>query len=183
MFSTFLRLGINHILTGYDHLIFLLGLLIVCDRVRPILILISCFTLAHSLTLILATLDVVVVSDRLIEPLIAATIVAVGVENLIAKPQLKLRSGLAFAFGLIHGFAFANVLRQLMAAEQNPALLLPLFSFNLGVEMGQLAVAAVLVPVLWYLRRYPAFARQGPRAVSFGVALIGAYWLIERSLF
>jgi hydrogenase/urease accessory protein HupE len=179
-FLDFLKLGIKHILTGYDHLLFLCGLLVACRSVKPMLAIITCFTLAHSLTLALAALDLVQISPRLIEPLIAASIVCVGIENFRSREDVKARCGLALGFGLIHGFGFAGALRETGLAGAGHALLVPLFSFNLGVEIGQLAVAGLFLPLLWVLRRAPWFGRFGTRSVSVAVVLLGGYWLVQR---
>src|ERR1051325_7034280 len=112
-FADFLVLGVRHIWTGYDHLLFVLGLLIVTRNFVSSLKIITCFTLAHSITLAVATLSLVQISSRIVEPLIAASIVYVGVENLFRGDDPKGRWLLTFAFGLIHGFGFASVLREL----------------------------------------------------------------------
>ena len=144
---------------------------------------ITCFTLAHSITLALAALDLVTISGRLVEPLIAASIVFVGLENLLRRDEPKWRWALTFAFGLIHGFGFAGVLKQVGLGSAGRALLVPLFSFNLGVELGQIAVTAIVLPVLWWLRRFHAFQRYGTQVISALVALIGFYWLVQRIFF
>lgn len=181
-FGDFLKLGVEHILTGYDHLLFLCGLLVVCRKVGPMLAIITCFTLAHSLTLALAALDWVQISPRLTEPLIAATIVFVGIENFRGVVSTKTRCGLALGFGLIHGFGFATALRETGLAGSGLALVKPLVAFNLGVECGQLAVAAVFLPMLFALRRWPWFERHGVKLVSALVVMLGGYWLLERLL-
>ena len=175
----FLALGVEHIVTGYDHLLFLLGLLIVGGSLRTALQIITSFTLAHSLTLALATLHVVNIPPKIIEPLIAASIVFVGVQNIV-HGGLEKRWLLTFAFGLIHGCGFASALRDLGVGAQGTGVVVPLVSFNLGVELGQLAIASVVLPCIWKCRTSPAFVR---RIVPFGSGLIvlaGGYWLIER---
>ena len=179
-FLSFLKLGVEHILTGYDHLLFLLGLLVACRRFRSMALIVTCFTLAHSVTLALAALDVVNLPGRVVEPLIAASILFVGVENLLRREEPKWRWALTFGFGLIHGFGFAGVLREVGLGASTSALAVSLFSFNLGVEVGQLAVTALLLPLLWKLREVAAFARYGVPVVSAVVALAGAYWLTVR---
>ena len=179
-FWDFVKLGIKHILTGYDHLLFLCGLLVVCRKIGPMLAIITCFTLAHSLTLALAALDLVQISPRLTEPLIAATIVFVGIENFRGAVNTKTRCGLALGFGLIHGFGFATALRETGLGGTGLALVKPLFAFNLGVECGQLAVAAVFLPGLFALRKLPWFERHGAQVISAVVVLLGGYWLWQR---
>ena len=181
-FLAFVKLGIEHILTGYDHLLFLCGLLVVCRRFSTTMTIVTCFTLAHSLTLALSALNVVTIPSRVVEPLIAASIVFVGLENLLRRGEPRRRWLVTSFFGLIHGFGFASVLRETGVGTAGRSLLLPLFSFNLGVELGQLSVVAVLLPVLWQLRTRSAFARYGVPAVSVVVVLLGSYWLLRRTV-
>jgi hydrogenase/urease accessory protein HupE len=181
-FTEFLILGIEHILTGYDHLLFLFGLLIVCHDFKSIIKIISCFTLAHSLTLALATLNIVQIPSRVIEPAIAASIVYVGVENIFRHGQPKGRWILTFAFGLVHGFGFASVLREMEIAKAG-SVVIPLVSFNLGVEIGQIAVAALILPIFWFLRKRPVFDKGWVPACSALVAAAGTFWFIQRVWF
>lgn len=182
-FWGFLKLGVEHIWTGYDHLLFLFGLLVVCRTFRSIVGIITCFTIAHSLTLALATLNVVNLPSRIVEPLIAASIVFVGVENLVRRgAEPKGRWALTFFFGLIHGFGFASVLRELGVGQAGRGLAMPLFTFNFGVELGQIAIAAVVLPIVWQLRKNETFLRRGVPALSAIVALAGLYWLLERTI-
>ena len=180
-FRTFLKLGVKHILEGYDHLLFLAGLLIATRRVKTMLGIITCFTLAHSLTLALAALDIIAIPSRIVEPLIAASIVFVALENIFYREEPKGRFALTFAFGLIHGFGFASILRDRFAmGADGSSLVVPLFSFNLGVELGQLLVAALVLPLFLKFRENETFNRIGVRAVSAVIAALGAYWMIER---
>jgi hydrogenase/urease accessory protein HupE len=183
-FWGFLRLGIAHIWTGYDHLLFLFGLLVVCRSFRSIVGIISCFTVAHSITLALATLNIVNLPSSIVEPMIAASIFYVGVENLIRRgAEPKGRWALTFAFGLIHGFGFASVLRELGIGSNGHGLAMPLFTFNLGVEIGQVSIALIVLPIVWQLRKNPVFVRRGVPILSGFVALAGLYWFLERTLF
>jgi hydrogenase/urease accessory protein HupE len=181
-FTDFLKLGVEHIVTGYDHLLFLFGLLIVVPRLRTAALIITCFTVAHTVTLGLATLGVVQMRSDIVEPLIAATIVYVGVENLLKPEGPRWRWLLTLAFGLIHGFGFAGVLVELGVSSSRGGVALPLFSFNLGVELGQIAIAAVVLPVLWWLRRFGWFKRFAVPGASVFLILIGAWWLLERTV-
>lgn len=178
-FRDFLKLGVEHILTGYDHLLFLAGLLIACRRPGTIFVIITSFTLAHSVTLALAALNVVTISSRMIEPAIAATIVFVGVENLWRREQ-KFRWVVAFVFGLIHGFGFATALKAAGVGAYGTPLLKPLFSFNLGIELGQITVAAIFLPIWWKLKTLRGVDRVGTTVLSVTVAVIGAYWFLQR---
>jgi hydrogenase/urease accessory protein HupE len=177
----FFVLGIHHIVGGYDHLLFLGALLLVARGVRDVVATLTAFTVAHSLTLGLAATGVVNVPARIVEPLIAASIVYVGLENLL-RQQPTLRWKLTFGFGLIHGFGFAGALRELGIGSSGLAVALPLGSFNLGVEAGQIAVALVTLPLLWALRAQPALNTRLTSAGSVLVVLAGGYWLIERML-
>ena len=184
VFGDFVKLGVEHIGTGYDHLLFLLGLLVVCRRFASMAVIVSCFTLAHSLTLGLATFEVITLPSRLVEATIAGSIVLVGVENILRRGQEPHgRWALTFGFGLIHGFGFALVLRDLGVGRDGSAVLGPLFAFNLGVEIGQIAIAAVVLPLLWRLRRNEVWDRRITFVVSLGVALAGLYWLLARTVF
>lgn len=182
-FWAFIKLGVEHIWTGYDHLLFLFALLVVCRSFRAIVTIISCFTVAHSLTLALATLDVVNLPPRWVEAAIAASIVFVGAENLLRRnAEPRGRWALTFAFGLIHGFGFASVLRDLGVGGGVQGIAMPLFAFNLGVELGQVAIAAVVLPIVWQLRKQEKFVRVGVPALSALVAFAGLYWLFERTV-
>jgi len=179
-FIGFVKLGIEHILTGYDHLLFLFALLLVTRDFTSAFKVITCFTLAHSITLGVATFDLVQISSRIVEPLIAVTIVYVGAENVWKRGDPHGRWLLTFAFGLIHGFGFASVLREMGIGARAGGVAMPLFSFNLGVELGQLVVAAILLPLIWRLRKKEIFLKRGVPACSILVALAGAYWFVQR---
>jgi len=183
-FLDFLKLGVEHIWTGYDHLLFLLALLIVCRGVRPMLAIVTCFTVAHSLTLAVATFDWFSLPSRWVEPLIAGSIVFVGAENLLRRgAEPRGRWALTFGFGLIHGFGFASVLRDLGVGQGSGGVLVPLFSFNLGVEAGQIAIALVTLPILWKLRANNTFVRFGVPMISGLTIAAGLFWLLQRTLF
>jgi hydrogenase/urease accessory protein HupE len=176
----FFMLGVRHILTGYDHLLFLAALLVVVGGWRETFQTITAFTVAHSITLALATTGVVHAPSRVVEPLIAASIVYVGVENLLqAAPSARWK--LTFVFGLIHGLGFAAALRDLGIGTSGAAVALPLASFNGGVEAGQIAVAAMLVPIFCRLRSRVRYGRlQFASAWSLFVVAAGCYWFLAR---
>ena len=183
-FWGFLQLGVEHIWTGYDHLLFLFALLVVCRSFRSIVAIITCFTLAHSITLALATLEVVNLPSRFVEAAIAASIVFVGLENVVRRgAEPKGRWALTFAFGLIHGFGFASVLKDLGVGQGGQGLAMPLFTFNAGVEIGQVVVAACVLPIVWKLRKNETFLRRGVPALSAAIAAAGLYWFLERTVF
>jgi hydrogenase/urease accessory protein HupE len=179
--QTFLRfvwLGMQHIGTGYDHLAFLLGLLVATASLRSLVKTITSFTIAHSITLALATFDVVILPSRFTESMIALSILYVAVENLIRKRSIE-RWRITFLFGLVHGFGFSNVLREMQLPRTNLAL--SLFSFNLGVEFGQLIFVILLFPALEDLmKRGWTWLRP---AISIAIALLAAYWFVQRAFF
>jgi hypothetical protein len=115
-----------------------------------------------------------------VEPLIAASIVYVGIENLLRGDDPKGRWLLTFAFGLIHGFGFASVLRELGVGTDGKSIAVPLVSFNLGVELGQVVIAALVLPVIWKLRAKPVFVARWVPVCSVLVALLGGYWFVQR---
>src|SRR5215831_10182147 len=177
-FWGFLPLGVEHILLGFDHLAFLFALLIAGGTLREAAKIITSFTVAHSITLALATLEVVAIPAGVVEPLIAASIIYVGLEN-VWRREIKRRWMLTFAFGLVHGFGFASALKDLGVGAGVKAVA-PLLSFNLGVEIGQIAVAAIVLPLIWKLRQWPRFVISYVPACSILVALAGGYWLWNR---
>jgi hypothetical protein len=176
----FFRLGVEHILAGWDHLLFLATVLVVCGTLADAFRTVSAFTLAHSLTLGLATLGWVRSPASLVEPAIAGSIVVAAGLNLAGGVGVRARFGLTFAFGLIHGLGFAGALADLEVGTSPSSVLRSLLAFNGGVEAGQLAVAAVALPLLWSLGRSPAYARVGVRACSMIAALVGLVWFVER---
>ncbi|MGH9835726.1 MAG: HupE/UreJ family protein [Blastocatellia bacterium] len=179
-FREFSLLGIEHILLGFDHLAFLLALLIAGGTLREAVKVITSFTVAHSITLAMATLNVVNIPPGVVEPLIAVSIIYVGLENIFRR-EIKRRWLLTFAFGLIHGFGFASALGELGIGADSGAVV-PLLSFNLGVEVGQIAIAALALPLIWKLRQQPQFVVRYIPACSILIALAGGYWLIERTM-
>jgi hydrogenase/urease accessory protein HupE len=181
-FGGFFLMGVEHILTGYDHLIFLFGLLIAISQFRATLWVITCFTLAHSVTLALAAFDVVRIPEHIVEPLIAVTIIYVGVENLLRLDNATGRWRLALIFGLVHGLGFATDLKEKVAGMVGEKIVLPLMSFNLGVELGQMAIASLVLPVIWCFRNEPVVIRVMVPACSVVVIVAGAWWLLERTL-
>jgi hypothetical protein len=185
----FLRLGVEHIFTGYDHIAFLLALLLLGGRFVDLVKIVTSFTIAHSLTLALAALGLLNPPTRWVESLIAVSIVAVAGENLwvlraaqggSARVQsaLKHRWRITFAFGLVHGFGFASALQELRLPRS--ALVAGLVSFNLGVEVGQVAIVAMAFPLLSWLRGRRGFQPWGPRFLSGAIAAFGLFLLFQR---
>jgi hydrogenase/urease accessory protein HupE len=182
--KTFVPSGVHHILIGPDHLLFLFALLLLGGGWRQLLLIVTAFTVGHSVTLSLAALDIVNPPGWLVEPAIALSIVVVGVDNLLqSKGEGRdLRAWVALVFGLVHGFGFANVLREFGLPQE--ALGWSLFSFNVGVELGQLAVVLVVASALALMRkRFPAANRPVVLIGSGLVIAAGAYWFVERVFF
>lgn len=193
-FASYVREGVVHIAIGFDHVLFLLSLLLPAVLVRrdgrwhpaegpraaaiDVAKVVTAFTAAHSITLTAATLGAVSLPTRWVESAIAASVVIVALDNL--RPMLPLaRSQAAFLFGLVHGFGFASVLGDLGLPPG--ALALSLLGFNAGVELGQLVIVAVFLPVAWAMRSGRLY-RQGVFAAgSLGVAAIAAAWFVERA--
>ncbi|GAC1351747.1 MAG: hypothetical protein NVSMB1_07780 [Polyangiales bacterium] len=170
---TLFRMGLEHILKlneSYDHILFLYGLILVGGRLRSLAFVVTSFTLGHSISLALASLDVWSPPSRFVEPAIALSIAYVGLENFFVANAEK-RWRITFPFGLIHGFGFASALREinLPRAEIPKALVL----FNLGVEGGQLIVLAALLPLVMLARRFPAFDKVAVRVASVGIIVAG----------
>lgn len=178
----FLPAGIHHILIGPDHLLFLVALLLLGGSLKRLAMIVSAFTLAHSVTLSVAALDIFNPPAAFIEPAIALSIVCVGADNLLVRGGRDLRGWMAFAFGFIHGFGFASVLREMELPPR--ALGWSLFSFNLGVEIGQLIVATAVAAALTALRaRSETAGRRLVFAGSIVVIAAGAFWFVQRVFF
>ncbi len=181
MFKDFFELGVEHILTGYDHLLFLFALLVVTRSFWSAVGIVTFFTIAHSITLGLAGLNLVSLPSTVVEPLIAVTIIYIGVENIFRKKP-KGRKWLTFSFGLIHGFGFASILQEMGIANNEKGIIVPLLSFNLGVETGQIIVTSLVIPIIWWLHKKPKIDEKLIFICSVIVSLAGLYWLIERTI-
>ncbi len=180
VFSTFTASGIHHIAIGPDHILFIIGLLLLGGSLPRLLAIVTAFTLGHSVTLALATLQIVDPPARIIEPAIALSIVYVGADNLLAGNKGRdVRAWIALLFGLVHGFGFASVLRD--AGLPNRSLGLSLFAFNLGVEIGQAIIVVIVASALAVVRRRnAALARYIAIGGSIVVMLAGAFWFVQR---
>lgn len=193
-FASFVMDGVKHIASGFDHLLFLLALLLPAVLVRrdgrwepasdaavaarTVIGLVTAFTLAHSVTLSLAALEIVKLPSRLVESAIAASVLLTALDNLFAFLPRR-RWLVAFVFGLLHGFGFASVLLDLQLPAS--ALALSLFGFNVGVELGQLVVVAAVVPLAFLARARPAYRRIAVAAGSAAIAFVSLGWLVERA--
>jgi len=176
--KSFFELGVMHLLTGYDHILFLLTVIIAMNLMDTIKA-VTAFTLAHSLTMALAFLHLVSLPSSIVEPLIALTIIYVAIENVYATRVSK-RWLLTGLFGLVHGLGFVGALKAITVSPDE--LLLSLFSFNIGIEAGQLVIIAISIPILHYLRSR-AWDRRFCRGFSQGAAMLGIVWLVQRVLF
>lgn len=179
-------LGFKHVLTGYDHIAFLLGLLVVVSRLQTLALLITSFTIAHSVTLAVSALDVFTINVAFTEAAIAITIIYIGAENLYylirrhSEPGARRRWMTTFVFGLIHGFGFSFLLREIGLPDSDfvPALLL----FNLGVEAAQIAAVIAPFALIQYWLRDKIWWGTMAIAISAVILLTGSWWLLERTL-
>jgi hydrogenase/urease accessory protein HupE len=180
----YLVIGIEHIFLGYDHIAFLVAIVLWARRLMPVIKLVTAFTIAHSITLSLAALQIVVIPSAIVEPGIAASIIFVAAENFVSR-RVDGRWKVTFAFGLIHGFGFAGALQE-MGLPAN-AVVPALAAFNVGVEIGQVAIVSFVVPTLILLDRLFAADRTKPvRAaalvytLSAMITILGSYWFLTR---
>jgi len=171
-------MGVMHIFTGYDHLAFLLGVVLVGGSFKTIVKIVTSFTVAHSITLALAALGIVVLPSRIVESGIALSIMYIAVENLFFQ-KFDRRWIITFFFGLVHGFGFAAALSEIHLSRD--LLATALFSFNVGVELGQVSIVALLLPALWYLRKQ-SYNTMVVRLASCVILALGGYWLWQRAL-
>lgn len=179
----YLKLGIEHLLAGYDHVLFVLGLLLLINSVRSLLITITCFTLAHSITLALSVLGWVSLSQAAVEACIALSIVLLAREALTkSETLLKKQPWLAaFAFGLLHGFGFAGALRDIGLPDEN--LWIALLSFNVGIELGQLLLVGIWVVLGWMATRLlasPKLTLRFQTVAAYAIGSMAIYWTLQR---
>ena len=180
VFGQYLVLGFTHILPkGLDHMLFVLGLFLLSTRLAPLLWQVTAFTLAHSITLALSMYGVIALPASIVEPLIAASIVAIAVENLFTARLHSWRIFVVFGFGLLHGLGFAGVLTEIGLPRDE--FVTGLVAFNVGVEGGQLAVIAIaFLAVGYWFRHRPWYRQRVVLPLSALIALTGMYWMVER---
>jgi hydrogenase/urease accessory protein HupE len=170
--------GVLHIVLGFDHVLFVLVLLLTARRFRDLALIVTSFTIAHSVTLTTSALDLFTLSPGIVEPIIAISIAYIAIENIRRPEGPRHRLAVTFGFGLIHGFGFSYVLRDELGLPTD-ALLPALFSFNVGVELGQLAIVAVAFPlVTWAMKR--GWYRRFLVVASGAIVLLSGFWLVDR---
>ena len=181
----FLAAGVEHIFLGYDHIAFLIAIILWTSRLWPVVKAVTAFTFAHSITLSLAALDVARIPSAIIEPAIAASVIYVAVENFTTREAGK-RWRETFLFGLLHGFGFASALEELGLPKVK--LVAALASFNCGVEIGQVLIVATAFGLLSAVDRWQISGASGPvrnpafvHAASFAIVLLGSYWFVWRT--
>ena len=178
--GTYMVAGFEHILPmGTDHILFILGIFLLSTRMRPLLWQVTMFTVAHTITLGLSTAGILDLPDTIVEPLIALSIAYIGFENVFASTLHASRLFIVFGFGLLHGMGFASVLADFGMPDD--AFMTALISFNIGVEIGQLAVIALayLAVGLWFSRK-PWYRSLIIIPASLAIAMIGLYWTWDR---
>lgn len=181
-FVAYIKIGYEHIIPkGLDHILFVLGLFFLSLKIRPLLWQVTAFTVAHTVTLALGILEIVTIPASIVEPLIALSIVYVGVENVLSKGLTPWRPFVVFCFGLLHGLGFASVLGDI---GLDPAsFVVGLVGFNVGVELGQLSVIAVaFLGLTVWLRHKSWYQAAVANPASVGISLVGAYWVVERTI-
>ncbi len=177
----YVRLGFLHIIpAGVDHMLFVLGLFLLSSRLRPLLLQVSAFTVAHTVTLALSALGFIQLTPAIVEPLIALSIAYVGIENAITDQLRGWRTLLVFAFGLLHGLGFAGVLGNIgLPAGQ---VMVALIGFNIGVELGQLAMIGAAILILGRFRTRSWYRRRIAVPTSLAIAATGLFWFVTRAL-
>jgi len=176
-FSQFLILGFEHIVTGYDHIMFLLALILLGGRFLDVVKIVTSFTVAHSITLIAGSFDIIKLDGTLVDSLVALSILYVALENFWVKNMSK-RWIITFAFGLMHGFAFAGNLAEIQVPQNH--FVSSLLTFNLGVELGQLLIVALLLPLITLAKRF-TWNKYMIRTVSVAIAIFGLNWFLLRA--
>lgn len=179
----YLKLGYSHILPeGFDHILFVVGLCLLSNKVKVILWQATAFTVAHSITLALSMKNIIVAPNAVVEPIIALSILFVAVENLILTELKPWRILLVFMFGLIHGMGFASSLNEIGLPENK--FLVSILSFNVGVELGQISVIlAVFLLLIFPLGKTIRYRKRVVFPLSIIIALIALYWTVQRVFF
>lgn len=181
----FMRLGVGHILAGADHILFVLSLLLVFVSVREILKLTITFTIAHSLTLILAGTSVLVLSPKVVEPIIALSITFVALTSVFCRDNkylsgIRAKLTMVFVFGLFHGLGFAGLLEEIHVPREK--LVSSLLAFNIGIEIGQILIVLIALPFILYAKDKPWYGTL-IKIVAVLIAILGIFWAVQRVFF
>ena len=179
-FVSYLRLGVEHILLGFDHVLFVVALILRGGRLLSLIAIVTAFTVAHSITLALSVLGLVTLPAQIVEPVIALSIAYVAFENLTMKSVMSRRWAVSFLFGLVHGFGFAGALAEVGLPASGLAA--ALIGFNLGVEVGQALIVGALLPVIMWLQRF-SWEPRLTKVSSAAIMAVGLALLTERALF
>ena len=179
-FAAYLVIGVEHILLGFDHVLFVIALILQGGSMLSLLAIVTAFTVAHSITLALSVLGIASLPGQIVEPVIALSIAYVAAENLFRRDRaVSRRWAVGFLFGLVHGFGFAGALREVGLPADGLAL--ALLGFNLGVEAGQALIVAALLPVLWWIGRL-GWQNRAVQVSSAAIMAVGVVLLVERAL-
>jgi hypothetical protein len=176
---SYFGIGVEHILLGFDHVLFIIALILPGGSLWSLAAMVTAFTVAHSITLALSVLGIATLPSQIVEPVIALSIAYVAFENLALKRALSRRWAVSFLFGLVHGFGFAGALAEVGLPAGG--LVSALIGFNLGVEAGQLLIVAVLLPILFWLQRFP-WEKRLAQVSSGAIMAVGLLLLAERAL-
>jgi len=179
IFIHFIKLGFLHVIPlGFDHILFIVGMALSSVTLRQLLILVTSFTLAHSITLGLSTLDIINISSSIIEPLIAFSIAYIAIENLIMKQSIKRKTIVVFSFGLLHGLGFASMLKTFDMVKSN--FLATLAGFNIGVEIAQISIILGVLFTIFLVKKYSSFYKLYINTISISIAITALYWTMQR---
>lgn len=181
----FLKVGVKHILSGPDHILFVLSLLLVFKGIRNILLYTGTFTIAHSLTLILAGSGILTLSSRVVEPVIALSIAVVALSSVFLRGNkyfgdIRYKLGIIFFFGLFHGLGFAGLLQEIQVPQDK--FISSLLSFNIGIEIGQLIIVGLALPFIYLLRGKPWYPIL-VKVIAVAVAVVAIFWFFQRLFF
>lgn len=181
--KTYIEIGFTHILPkGLDHILFVLALFLLSSKFKPLILQISLFTLSHTITLFLGALNIINISPQIVEPIIALSICFVAIENLFTDNLRKLRPYIIFMFGLLHGLGFAGIINEIGVSDS--LFFVSLISFNVGVELGQIAViilSYIFIALLFQKKKW--YRDRVTKPLSILIAFVGFYWFVQRIFF
>ena len=181
--KTYVEIGFTHILPkGLDHILFVLALFLLSSKFKPLILQVSLFTLSHTITLFLGALNIINVSPQIVEPIIALSIFFVAIENLFTDNLRKLRPYIIFMFGLLHGLGFAGIINEIGVSDS--LFFVSLISFNVGVELGQIAViilSYIFIALLFQKKKW--YRDRVTKPLSILIAFVGFYWFVQRIFF